>query len=42
MGHNKQFMYVIWFTKPGSVIGELNKQVAKAKTSKPESIIGEV
>lgn len=41
VGHNKQFLYVTWFTKPGSIIGELSKQAAKAKTSKPGSIIGE-
>jgi hypothetical protein len=42
VGHSKQFLYVTWFTKPGSIIGELSKQAAaKAKTSKPGSIIGE-
>jgi len=41
VGHNKQFLYVTWFTKPGSIIGELSKQAAKAKTSKPGNIIGE-
>lgn len=41
VGHNKQFLYVTWFTKPGSIISELSKQAAKAKTNKPGGIIGE-